>query len=270
MHTPPPKAVLDAFSVHAVPVRLPGGEGRTFLAGDTVLKPVANQVEAAWIAETLRGLDGRGRFCVPRPIAARSGGWIAESWVAWERVDGEHRSGQWPQVLAVGDALHEALSGIPEPSFLSARQTPWAIGDRVAWGADPPTDVPRGFLDLLARLASARRPLRELPQVIHGDLCGNVLFADGQPPAVIDFSPFFRPANYAKAIVAFDAVAWEGADPELFEADGETSDREQLLIRAAMFRVTAGGLLMRGDPRRAGDRGAAPYERMVRLLTSSD
>ena len=270
MHTPPPKAVLDAFSVHAVPVRLPGGEGRTFLAGDTVLKPVANAVEAAWIAETLRGLDGRGRFRVPRPIAARSGRWVAESWVAWERVDGEHRSGQWPQVLAVGDALHEALAGIPEPSFLSARQTPWAIGDRVAWGCERPPDVPSAFLDLLARLASARRPLYERRQVIHGDLCGNVLFADGQPPAVIDFSPFYRPASYAQAIVAFDAVAWEGADPALLEHIGETRDRAQLLIRAAMFRVTAGALLMRSDRRRAGNRGTAPYERMVRLLTSSD
>ena len=31
--------------------------------------------------------------------------------------------------------------------------------------------------------------------LIHADLAGNVLFADGMPPAVIDFSPLERPAG---------------------------------------------------------------------------
>jgi len=41
--------------------------------------------------------------------------------------------------------------------------------------------------------------------------CGNVLFADASPPAVIDFSPYWRPAGLALAVAAVDALMWGGA-----------------------------------------------------------
>ena len=59
------------------------------------------------------------------------------------------------------------------------------------------------------------RPVRAANQVIHGELSGNVLFAAGQAPAVIDFSPYRRPAAYADAIVAVDGLLWFGAGREL-------------------------------------------------------
>ena len=41
--------------------------------------------------------------------------------------------------------------------------------------------------------------------MIHADLTGNVLFADGLPPLVLDLSPLWRPAVAAAAIVVADA-----------------------------------------------------------------
>jgi Ser/Thr protein kinase RdoA (MazF antagonist) len=58
----------------------------------------------------------------------------------------------------------------------------------------------------VARLLAARRPAGAPSQLIHGDLTRNVLFADEQPPADIDFSPYWRPKAFASAIVAVDAV----------------------------------------------------------------
>ena len=58
------------------------------------------------------------------------------------------------------------------------------------------------------RLLAALRPVDLPDQLIHADLAGNVLFADGSPPAVIDFSPLNRPAGLPLAVVAVDALMW--------------------------------------------------------------
>jgi len=52
-----------------------------------------------------------------------------------------------------------------------------------------PTGSHRGHLPALV---AARRPLSAWPRLMHGDLTGNVLFADGLPPLVIDLSLIFR------------------------------------------------------------------------------
>jgi hypothetical protein len=49
--------------------------------------------------------------------------------------------------------------------------------------------------------------------LIHGDLTGNVLFHDELPPAIIDFTPYWRPLEFQSAVVVADALVWEGAPP---------------------------------------------------------
>jgi len=46
-------------------------------------------------------------------------------------------------------------------------------------------------------------------QIIHGDLCGNILFHETLSPVVIDFSLDYRPREYAEAILIADSIAWE-------------------------------------------------------------
>ena len=242
----PPRHVLAAFGLSGSVVRLAGGAGRTFRCGGAVLKPTEDPVAAAWNAEVLNELadlpeDG---FHIPRPMAARSGGWVADGWTSFEYYHGEHpRTARWPDILAVSVAFHRALAQLqlPRPDFLDQSTDWWSVGDRVAWSeAEVTPPAPLG--PLLSELQDQLRRVDDLPsQVIHGDLGGNVLFAPGSAPAVIDFAAYFRPAGFAAAIVVVDALVWEGADPGLLELVADWPHMGQLLFRAMIYRIVTTG-----------------------------
>jgi hypothetical protein len=83
-------------------------------------------------------------------------------------VAGEHRPGQWREIIHVGERFHAALAGLPRPdAIIDARADPWAVGDRVAWGEAPFPELD----DVLSTLHQVDAP----SQLIHGDLTGNVL-----------------------------------------------------------------------------------------------
>jgi hypothetical protein len=120
-------------------------------------------------------------------------------------------------------------------------ENPWTIGDAVAWGERDPDPLLGPAAGPLAgqvrRLLPVLRPVDLPDQLIHADLAGNVLFADGLPPAVIDFSPLERPAGLPLAVVAVDALMWHGARPEaLGQLEGEP-ELDQLLARALIYRL---------------------------------
>ena len=97
-------------------------------------------------------------------------------------------------------------------------------------------------------LVSALRPVITPSQLIHGDLTGNVLFDSLQPPAIIDFSPYWRPTAYASAIVIADALVWEGADRQILDAVTHIRDFGQYLVRALIFRAVTDWILSQEDP----------------------
>ncbi|GAA2377688.1 hypothetical protein GCM10010404_37360 [Nonomuraea africana] len=94
-----------------------------------------------------------------------------------------------------------------------------------------------GLRELVGRSLALRRPVDAACQVIHGDLAGNVLFADGAVPVVIDFSPYWRPAAYGEAIAVVDGLLWWEAGRELVEPAGRGDDFGQMLVRALIFRL---------------------------------
>jgi len=173
----------------------------------------------------------------PRSESAVGGELVVDGWTAWPYLVGEHRDGRWPEIIAVGDRFHRAIAGLARPAFVAARTSPWAIGDRVAWGElpiDPYRDVPH-----VAHIADRLAPVDARSQLIQGDLTGNVLFADELPPAVIDLSLYWRPTAFATAIVVADALVWEGADESLIESAAEVDDFSQVLLRALLYRLVA-------------------------------
>ena len=234
---PPPGEVMAAFGLVDEPLPLAGGEGRSWRSGQVVLKRSGDAEEAHWIADVLAVLP-EGGFRVPRPVATADGSWVASGWTASRWVEGAHDlSRRWPEVLRVGEAFHAATADLAKPAFIDRRVHEWSIGDRAAWGeapAPPPTPV---FEPILGRLYAYLRPISLPSQVIHGDLPGNIQFSDGLAPAVIDFSPYFRPAGFAAAVVVVDAIVWYGASFDLVDHAGNIPEFDQLLARAAIYRL---------------------------------
>lgn len=257
----PPLAVLEAFGLTGPPEALSGGRGGAWRAGHAILKPWDGSIrELEWHAETL-GAFSRPDLRVARPLRAANGALLVEGWAATGHLSGRHEAGRWTDILRAGQRLHEGLSGIPRPAFLDDRADSWAVADRVAWGElplEPFVDAPH-----VRSLARHLRPVTAPFQVVHGDLTGNVLFGGGAP-AVIDFTPYWRPTGYASAIVVADAVVWEGADEGLLEtARRDEPDFAQCLLRALIFRRVTEELLHPGAPP-APD----PYGRIVTWAVS--
>ena len=242
----PPRQVLAEFGLEGEPEPLAGGRGTAWRCGDLVLKPLDTSVEElAWQGRLLDSLVCDG-FRVSRLRGLRDG------WCGWDVVGGEHRERAWPEVVAVGERFHSALTGMPRPEFIEARTNHWAVGDRVAWGELPAGEF--GHVKHLPRLVAALRPMDESrSQLVHGDLTGNVLFSEALAPAVIDFSPYWRPSAFASAVVVGDALLWEGADESLLGAVGHVQDFPQLLLRALIFRAVVDELFRAGEPRRRDD-----------------
>ncbi len=113
---------------------------------------------------------------------------------------------------------------------------PWTLADRAAWDElafDPHPRVASAVASLKGCLRSVDAPL----QLIHGDFGGNVLHSDELPPAVIDMSPYWRPAGFAVGVVVADAIVWQGADLSLIDVVGGIRHFDQLLARAERRRV---------------------------------
>jgi uncharacterized protein (TIGR02569 family) len=247
---------VAAFGGTGVPTRLPGGRGTSWRAGDVVLKPAdASDEELAWLMSALP--QASVRVAVPR--AARDGRSSVDGWVAVPYLVGEHGQGAWLEIVAAGEALHATLRRIGRPTLLDARTSRWAISDRAAWDEIP--GVPPRHAPLLDRLRDLTRPINLPSQLVHGDLTGNVLFASGLPPAVIDLSLYWRPADYAAAVVAADALLWEGAHPAALESLFIRPDFGQLLVRALRFRLLAD--LLGHD-----DEVEGPYAKAVDIAAS--
>jgi hypothetical protein len=203
-----------------------------------------------WAAVTAATGDGAARDWVARDP-------LADAWVAWQWLPGEPASWSgvspsWPSLIAASRAFHAALAGRPAPPWLGRDGSRWTTGDQVAWGERDPGSVlaaaPAALAGQLRSLLAALRPVRLPAQLIHGDLGGNVLFAPGQPPAVIDFSPYWRPAGLALAVAAVDALTWSGADPAILGDLADQPELDQLLARAHVGRLVTEVVSRRGDP----------------------
>jgi len=250
-----PEAVLAAFGATGVdPVPLSGGRGTAWRAGHVVLKRADSVREGRWFADVYDALSGPG-FRVPRPVRAVTGDWVEHGWTAWQLVAGAPAdwsgvSPRWPELIAVSRALHAALAGASVPEWRATMENPWMIGDQVAWGERDPGPLLGPAAGAIAGqvrlLLAALRPVDLPDQLIHADLAGNVLFADGVPPAVIDFSPLYRPAGLPLAIVAVDALMWHRARPEVLGQLASEQELDQLLARALVYRLVTEVVMREG------------------------
>lgn len=231
----PTQDVLNAFGIIEVPHLLLGGGGTTYRAGNIILKPIANSAEAEWLAYLFNSIPEVG-FRVARPIQSTHGTWSVNGWTASHFVLGEEVKGRWSEKIRISRAFHHALSAYPQPPHIATARHPWAIADRFAWGEEEVNYHGR-LTPALHELLALTQPVSLPSQLIHGDMTGNILFHDPLFPAVIDMSPYWRPAEFATAIIVIDSIVWEGADNSLVESVINTDQMYQLLLRAAIRRI---------------------------------
>jgi len=263
--TGPSGAVLDAFGLSENAVLLPGGQGETWRSGGVVLKRAQMLAESVWRAEVLAGLARSREFRVARPVPSRDGEWVALGWEASEWLPGATDVGRQDDVLRAGVAFHEAVAELTRPGFLDDRDDPWAYGDRVAW-EEQSIEGSAAYQELVEPLVKARRPTGLRAQVVHGDLAGNVMFANGLPPAIIDWPVYWRPPSWAAAVAVADALCWYGADPTLAARWAQFPEWGQMLVRALIYRMTTDEIA--GGPQVWATSHRAAYEPVIELAVS--
>jgi uncharacterized protein (TIGR02569 family) len=185
------------------------------MVGHLVFKLEADPCHG-WLGESLAGVQPED-VRIAKPVRSRRGSWRHEGWGATQWVEGADPKGaattRWAGILEAGRAFHRAVAHLPRPACLDERRDSWATADRAAWG-EGPAQVHSAFAAVARRIWNVLEPLGR-PQLVHGDLTGNVLFTPGLPPAVIDLSPYWRPPEYAEGVVVADALCWHGALPSL-------------------------------------------------------
>ncbi|WP_116045208.1 TIGR02569 family protein [Amycolatopsis palatopharyngis] len=231
---PPPAHVCAAFGADVTEAEpLPGSD--SWRCGPVVLKPVTDRAHAVWLARTLEQLEVPD-LRVARPIRSTDGRHLLAGWRAYRYLTGtaEHR---YDEVLLTAIKLHQATAHLPRPSFLPARDDVAAVADRVAWEEQHlELDETKGgrWFEVLS---GARRKVHGKDQVVHGELFGTVLFDGDAPPGIVDFTPYFRPAEWGAAVAAVDALAWGGAEADLLHRWAHLPEWPQLLLRATLFRL---------------------------------
>lgn len=233
---PPSRKVLKAFKVEGEPELINSGQGRCFKAKDIVLKPLdMTEEEALWQAELMESLDS-DKFRVARFVQALDGSWIVDGWTATYYVKGGEEKGRIAEKIDVSRAFHKSSSLVKRPNFLDTRHSPYSKADKVAWEGKDPTCHPK-LNYLVSKLINVLKPIELPSQIIHGDLTDNILFANNFPPAVIDLAPYWRPADFAIAVIVADSIVWGGEDIAIYDLVKDVKSIDQLLIRAELRRI---------------------------------
>ncbi|KAK2745278.1 hypothetical protein FQN57_003973 [Myotisia sp. PD_48] len=248
----PSSGTLEAFRLVGPVVALAGGEGQCVRVADTILKPIYTLDEAKYLCQLLDTLakneNKSGKYQVAEPLKAQSGDWIVEGWYATRVIPGQ--SGQagrnWNTVLSASLAFHETLSRLESacPSFIPARNHKWAKGDKLAWDEDigDSITITSEYADQFRQLLDMRKPIQQSLkyQLVHADIASNILLPGkegGHPPGIIDLTFYWRPAEYASAVLVSDGLLWFEAGEDLVRMVGIGEYRLQLLIRALIFRL---------------------------------
>jgi len=228
--------------------RLAGGEGRTYRAGDIVYRCESRIAEAAYIADVYDMLPASG-FRLSRPIRSLQGAWVSpEGWSAWSYVPGRAATPtDVPGVIPAIHAFHRALAELPYPAFLATKDTPYTRADAAAWGTVP-DNLDALLIPFVTQLVALRQPIPNRPaQLIHGDLNHeNILIAEGVPPAIIDFTPGWRPVEYALAVFAYWIVPYHG-EHAVLDLFADLPAFDQLLLRVALSKLLVKHELSKGD-----------------------
>jgi len=233
--------ILTAFRCTGTMQKLAGGEGRSVRVGQYVLKPIDSPARYSWACELLLGISQEGfRLSVPRRTA--DGSFVYEGRGASTFEPGEHVNGRWQERLNIARAFHSKVNE-KENSPMPPSDDWWNVAHEIAWQVAPlPSNLHPKMIKLVEEIFARYRPLARARDIIHSDICGNIIFHEGLDPCVIDFSPAYGSVEYAEAILVADAIAWENAPLDIAKLLPYNELYRQYLLRAINFRVIVAAL----------------------------
>lgn len=239
-HTQPSHPVLAMFGLDGEKLT-PVDDGRGWRTGSIVLYPVTDVSEVSWAGQALASIE-LPSVTIERPLRSRDGRLAVGGWAVYRSPEATGAALDVERTIKLSTQLHAATKHLQRPDFLDRRTDPLARADRMAWGEldGDQLDEARGGR-WFAVLAGSCTPVELPDQIIHAELYGNVRpGADGL--VVSGFRPFFRPTEWATALIVVDAiVAGDGGEELLAEWSG-TPFWRQLLLRAMLFRFAAHAL----------------------------
>lgn len=230
----PPQHVRAAFGVSDGQPRQLSGTSAWSCDG-VVLKPAADREHAVWVANILSRIDAP-ELRIARPVRSTDGRTLIAGWQAYRHLDGAPQA-RPDELMLTAVKLHQATADLHEVPPLVSRGGIGATADRLAWDEqDAELDEHRGgrWFEVLA---GARTQVSLPDQLVHGGLCGNVLFDDEGVPGIVDFIPYRRPAEWGVAVAAVDALVWGGAEAGLLRRWAHLPEWPQMLLRAMLFRL---------------------------------
>ena len=261
---PPSNEIARAFgAAGSVPQLVKGGQGVTFRLGNVAVKRVDDTAQAEWLSGVMETVEEQG-FRIARPIRSVSGNFVVDGWCATRWLDGTTAiAGRWLEAIAVCQAFHRALQHVPWSAVLEQTDNPYGQANARNWTESAARGLDIGpTADRLCRLLA---PVTLPSQLIHGDPSeGNMLFAPGQPPGIIDIAPYWHPADYAIAMLVADGIAWSNAPLNLLAHVASWPQMDQLLIRAVLFRLYVGFLFHGGES--GAERRASPYWPVIQAV----
>lgn len=255
----PPAHVGAAFGVRIEDAE-PLPDGDAWRCGGIVLRPVVDRVREVWLGRTFRTLEVPG-VRILRPLGTTDGRQVVGGWVAY-RAGSEGRRARADDAVAVSIKLHSALIDVPRPGFLSSQGDALARADRMVWGESPAKVAEDRGGRWFEILAGSMRPVALPDQVVHGDLYRGVRVDDDGVATVSGFRPFYRPAEWATALVVVDALVAGADGAELITRWSHLPEWRQMLLRAILFRLAVHAL----DP--AADEDAIDGLRRTAALVS--
>lgn len=240
----PSREVLKKFGAKKDFQLMNGGLNRCFKAGDIVLKyvPDTSEEEASWLSNLLNSIESK-KFRVQKYLKSKEGRYIEDGWSAYYFLPGNLIKGGLPEKRRVLEAFHKEIEDVPRPPhLLEDRKDPWGIADKMVWD-EIPLNCHERILKAVQDLFKKRAPLRVVNQLIQGDP-NHILFNETEPPALIDLSWHWRPADFSLAVLAVDhLICWckEGCDclprNEVVAVFEDVLHFKQLLIRAVLRRA---------------------------------
>ncbi|MCK4541011.1 MAG: hypothetical protein KAU17_02135 [Spirochaetales bacterium] len=238
--------IIKAFNCSGKPEKLDGGQRQSYKVGDLVFKPIDDRERYSSNCGILLQIECSG-FRLSMPQTSIYGDFVYKGWAATKFEPGEHINGNWREKLEIAGKFHGALKKLSNIDILKGEDI-WSKAHSIAWEETKlPDDIDDGIQRHLNILFTNYRKLDYINQIIHGDLCGNILFHKDHEPLIIDFSPSLRPREYAESILIADAIAWENAPVSIIELLPVSIKYKQMLLRAVNFRLIVDALFYKDN-----------------------